>query len=243
MHSFISGLWAVSCFYQIPEMKEDLINSYSSSAQRVISLSVGYFFYDFFDMVVHDLKHSRELLVHHCLVILCFGLSVCTHYYQGYSLVALLVEVNSIFLHLRQMMLLYGIQKTSDLYRYNGILNIVTFVIFRVFTMGWMFQWLLSHRAELTTTVFGLGVFSLLVIMGMNFQLLFRVWKSDYKKRPVTGKSSDNQSLKYSEKLVNGEAVGSYTHVDPSYALNGKAFIPKPDGDSPTPSSKIVKND
>lgn len=170
------------CFLQIPAMKDDLINNYSVSAQGVISLSVGYFIYDLIDMAVHDAKRSSGLLIHHCLVVSCFGLSVCTNYYQGYSLVALLVEVNSIFLHFRQLMLLYGVDKSSVTYRVNGMLNLATFVIFRVFTMGGMLHWLLAHRADLSTTVFGLGVFSLIVIMGMNFQLLYRVWKSDYKK-------------------------------------------------------------
>ncbi|KAK3932495.1 TLC domain-containing protein 2, partial [Frankliniella fusca] len=231
-------------FYEIPEMRVDLINSYSPLAQGVISLSVGYFFYDFFDMAIHNLKRSSELLVHHCLVISCFGLSLCTHFYQGYSLVALLVEVNSIFLHLRQMMLLYGIQKTSSIYKLNGILNIVTFIIFRVFTMGWMLQWLVSHRTELTLTVFSLGVFSLIVIIGMNFQLLFRVWKSDYRKMPVSEKTNGTQhSLNYPERCVSGKTVGTHSQADPSYTLNGKVFIPKLDGDSPTSKSKTVKDD
>lgn len=39
-HNFFVLLYILS-FWQIPEMKDDLINNYSRSAQAVISLSVG----------------------------------------------------------------------------------------------------------------------------------------------------------------------------------------------------------
>lgn len=238
------------CFWQVPAMKKDLINSYSVSAHGAISLSVGYFMYDFLDMAIHDHKRSIDLLIHHCLVISCFGLSVCTRYYQGYSLVALLVEVNSIFLHLRQLMLLYGVQKSSKMYQLNGIFNIATFVVFRVFTMGGMFHWLLTHRTDLTVTVFGLGVFSLLVIMGMNFQLLFRVWKSDYKKRPTKSNHSVEESKPVSEhqlvehdQQINNEEYLHSRHKDSKVLQNGETTFSSLDADLALLNGKIVKQE
>lgn len=222
-------------------MREDLINSFSVSAQGVISLSVGYFLYDFVDMAIHDRRRSTELLFHHALVMTCFGLSVCTSYYQGYSLVALLVEVNSIFLHLRQLMLLFGISKGATIYKANSILNLGTFVVFRVFTMGGMFQWLLSHRSELTVTVFGLGVFALVAIMGMNFQLLYRVLKSDYLKR-----SDRNINKQQGSEASSGESpVQKFSNnADPS-AKNSKASVPRYEAELllPIPNGSNIKLD
>ena len=61
-------------------------------------------------------------------VLLCFGLSIVTRHYLGYGLVALLVEVNSVFLHIRQMLLIQGVSKRSLAYRLNSCLNVGTFV-------------------------------------------------------------------------------------------------------------------
>ncbi|XP_034251615.1 TLC domain-containing protein 2-like [Thrips palmi] len=236
VHSSITGIWSVICFLQIPEMQNDLINEFAVSAQGVISLSVGYFIYDFVDMAIHDRRRSTELLFHHVLVITCFGLSVCTSYYQGYSLVALLVEVNSIFLHLRQLMLLYGVSKGAPIYKANSVLNLGTFVVFRVFAMGGMLQWLLSHRSELTVTVFGLGVFSLIVIMGMNFQLLYRVLKSDYlkKSKPTVSKLASSTEVSADVPIVQKSDSGAHPSVQnsktsvPSY--EAELLLPIPNG-------------
>ncbi|KAJ8880374.1 hypothetical protein PR048_016843 [Dryococelus australis] len=55
------------------------------------------------------------------LVILCFGLAVSTRYYLGYGLMALLVEMNSIFLHMRQLLLIQGVPKSRLFYRLNSL--------------------------------------------------------------------------------------------------------------------------
>ena len=96
-------------------------------------------------MALHHRKRSSyELMIHHiCVsflcytyfflnhilsilffqVILCFGLSELTCPYIGYSVVALLVEVNSIFLHLRQLLIIQGFSKLEPTYRLNSLLN------------------------------------------------------------------------------------------------------------------------
>lgn len=76
-------------------------------------------------MAVHQRRPSTyELLIHHILVIICFALAVITKYYQGYALVALLVEVNSIFLHIRQLFIIQGWQKSYIIYKINSYFNL-----------------------------------------------------------------------------------------------------------------------
>ena len=44
--------------------------------------------------------------------------------YIGYAVGALLVEVNSVFLHLRQLLIIQGVSRTSATYRLTSLLNI-----------------------------------------------------------------------------------------------------------------------
>lgn len=84
---------------------------------------------------------------------------------------ALLVEVNSIFLHTRQLLIIQGAPRQHSFYRLNSLLNIGkrnfdermnngiqliepnylilgTFLIFRIVTLGWMTRWLVVHRDQ-----------------------------------------------------------------------------------------------
>ncbi|CAG2057614.1 unnamed protein product [Timema podura] len=115
-------------------------------------------------MINHRKRSSYELMIHHVVVIICFGLSVMTRYYLGYGLMALLVEVNSIFLHIRQLMLIQSLRKSHILYRLNSLLTIGTFIVFRITTLGWMTRWLVLHRDELSVTAFTIGSASNLLL-------------------------------------------------------------------------------
>ncbi|CAG0899870.1 unnamed protein product [Darwinula stevensoni] len=127
-HALITGLGAFLVMYLKPEIAEDLISTYSTPAHALVAISVGYFIVDSVDMYVNNKgRASYELLVHHVFVILCFGLTVVVGYYLGYAIVALICEVNSFFLHIRQLMLIQGVPKETSCYRLNSLINIGSF--------------------------------------------------------------------------------------------------------------------
>lgn len=200
IHSFITGGGACACFWWTPEMREDLVNPITIASHTLVSFSIGYFIYDLIDMAVNDRKSKTyELLLHHCMVILCFATAVTQGIYQGYALMALLVEVNSIFLHVRQIMILTDFSKMSAPYRINNSLNMGTFVVFRILTLGWMSRWLIHHRYDTPPFVFYLCAVTLTVIMVMNTTLLHRLLKSDYwqyPKHPTTPIQSEDRTKK-----------------------------------------------
>lgn len=118
IHSSITGIWAPLAFAAQPSLGADMIHAYSTSAHALISVSIGYFIYDFGDMAIYHRKGSTyELLVHHAMVILCFGIAVSTRTYVAYAALSLVVEINSIFLHARQLLMIGGVSKTSWIYR------------------------------------------------------------------------------------------------------------------------------
>ena len=86
IHSFITGTWAPYAFYEDPSLGNDMIRGFNTSIHILVSFSVGYFIYDFFDMFIYHKKRSTyELLVHHFLVILCYTIAVSTETYVSYA--------------------------------------------------------------------------------------------------------------------------------------------------------------
>uniref|UniRef100_A0A0A9VU59 TLC domain-containing protein 2 n=1 Tax=Lygus hesperus TaxID=30085 RepID=A0A0A9VU59_LYGHE len=195
IHSFITGIGACLCFYYTPEMRKDLVGPINLASQHLISFSIGYFTYDMLDMAMNDRKSKTyELLLHHFMVILCFSTAVTGRTYQGYSLMALLVEVNSIFLHVRQLMILTDFSKNSVAYRVNNSLNMGTFVVCRILTLGWMSRWLIHNRNDTSSFIFYLSGTSLTIIMGMNTTLLHRLLKADYWQYPKPATTPTQQT-------------------------------------------------
>ncbi|XP_043976453.1 TLC domain-containing protein 2 [Gambusia affinis] len=182
VHSFITAIWAVLCFFRHPQMAEDLIETHSVFSHSLVSLSIGYFIYDFLDMVCNQkLIQSWELLFHHVVVITCFGLSVVSCRYVGFSVVALLVEINSVFLHLRQILRMASMA-ASTLYRVNSIVNLGTYVVFRINTLAWMTRWLVLNRDKIPLLAYTLGSVGMAIMTVMNIILFCRLLRSDFLK-------------------------------------------------------------
>jgi len=181
IHSMLTGIWALLSFYWHPQMTKDLIGTYSTSSHLLVSVSVGYFIYDFMDMALYHRKRSSyELMIHHFCVILCFGLAELTRLYVGFAVVALLVEVNSVFLHTRQLLIIQGFSRAHSGYRLNSLVNVGTFLIFRILTLGWMTRWLVVHRDKVPFFAYTMGSIALAVIVLMNIVLFFRILHVDF---------------------------------------------------------------
>ncbi|KAJ8312695.1 hypothetical protein KUTeg_010068 [Tegillarca granosa] len=134
IHSLLSGLWAV---YEQPKMAEDVIKSHSVLAHTLISVSVGYFVYDLIDLLVYQRnRQTYELIGHH--IITCFSVAIVTKYYIGYAVISLIVELNSVFLHMRQLLQICGYPKQNKIYRLNSLVNLGTFVACRIAILAWM---------------------------------------------------------------------------------------------------------
>lgn len=165
----------------MPEMAEDLITVFSTLAQNLVALSLGYFVYDSIDMLrFHRTKKSYELLIHHAVILICFGIAIVMHTYIGYAIVALIVELNSIFLHIRQLMQLSGVSKKSSVFRLNGLLNLGTFIVFRIATLAWMTRWVIINREVIPLVFYAVGSIGLAIITAMSIVLFSRLLQSDF---------------------------------------------------------------
>ncbi|XP_073718902.1 TLC domain-containing protein 2 [Misgurnus anguillicaudatus] len=182
VHSIITGVLSVLCFFIHPKMAEDLIETHSVLSHALVAVSIGYFIYDFFDMVLNQkIGQSWELLFHHVVVITCFGISVLSCQYVGFAVVALLVEINSIFLHLRQVLRMANLAKTT-LYRINSMINLGTYVVFRINTLAWMTRWLVLNRERIPLISYTVGSVGLAIMTAINIVLFYRLMRSDFMK-------------------------------------------------------------
>uniref|UniRef100_A0A8C0ERG4 TLC domain-containing protein n=1 Tax=Bubo bubo TaxID=30461 RepID=A0A8C0ERG4_BUBBB len=112
-------------------------------------------------------------------VIVCFGIAVLLHQYVGFALVALLVEINSIFLHLRQILLMANLMHTTC-YRLNSIVNLGTYVVFRIATLAWMTRWLFLNRENVPPATYAVGTVGMAIMTPMNLILFYRLLRSDF---------------------------------------------------------------
>lgn len=114
-------------------------------------------------------------------VITCFGLSVLSNRYLGFAVVALLVEINSVFLHLRQILRMASMA-SGTLYRVNSMINLGTYVVFRINTLAWMTRWLVLNRDKVPLLAYTLGSVGMAIMTAMNIVLFCRLLRSDFLK-------------------------------------------------------------
>ncbi|XP_063150769.1 TLC domain-containing protein 2 [Candoia aspera] len=179
-HSLLSGFWALLGFYYYPPMGEDLIDQFSPSAHRLLGLSLGYFVQDFLDMMCNQkLRECWELLFHHSVVIVCFGFAFLIHRFVGFAMVALLVEINSVFLHLRTILLMAGLAHTTS-FRLTSLVNLGTYLVFRIMILAWMTRWLVLNRENVPTAPYAMGAVGMVVMLSINIILFCRLLRSDF---------------------------------------------------------------
>ncbi|XP_053561211.1 TLC domain-containing protein 2 [Bombina bombina] len=191
IHSLLTGSWALLSFYLLPEMAEDLISTTPSRfSHSLVAVSIGS------DLKYHNVIHISQSAWLKCAVkiiyterlfedtfsvITCFGISLLLHRYVGFSVVALLVEINSIFLHMRQILLMANLVKTIT-YRLNSLLNLGTYMIFRITTLAWMTRWLVLNRENIPLLTYTIGSVGLAIMTVMNIVLFYRLLRSDFLK-------------------------------------------------------------
>uniref|UniRef100_A0A0K0CW48 TLC domain-containing protein n=1 Tax=Angiostrongylus cantonensis TaxID=6313 RepID=A0A0K0CW48_ANGCA len=168
IHSVASGLWAAYVLLFYKRLFEDLINERTQVALELVYVSFGYLLHDFFDLVLNE-QSARiiELLFHHIVVITGFIVTLTsfsssftlfistihiyakvflvTRKYLGVVMFGLLMEINSVFLHTRSLMNLYGVKRKSTSFRLVALLNIITLAVFRLSVSFYLVYWAVGY--------------------------------------------------------------------------------------------------
>ena len=183
IHSMILTFLCTICFSIEPYLWLQLASTKSNIfAQTSASISIGYFIYDFYD-IVKGLKFANQwpVLIHHIIVVTEFVVAGWVYGLYNYLLVALSCEVNTIFLHLRQLFRLSKVQQNRIIYRLNKHINLFTYLVFRMATLFWMLYSVVRDRNKFPSVEFWFFGFMGISLMGViNIILLYRLVKSDY---------------------------------------------------------------
>lgn len=141
IHSTLCSLFIIYAVIICPKMFQDPILYSSNECYLLVAFSVGYFIYDFSDMYTN--KKAIEMYAvsaHHFIAISLFSYHLLNVYCLTYSLVALCMEFNSVFLHARKLLKLYGYQKSDLVYRITSFFNFLTFFIFRFGVFAYLYH-------------------------------------------------------------------------------------------------------
>ncbi|MBN3292161.1 TLCD1 protein, partial [Polypterus senegalus] len=197
VHSIVTGPGALCCVFLKPDMLVDIMLSFSHAAYLLVCVSSGYFIQDAADIIISGQSQaSWEFLVHHALVISSFLYTIYTHRYVAGSVLALFVEMNSIFLHSRLLLKLANAQ-TSDLYRVNKYVNLATYVLFRLGAQFYITWYILYNFNTLVHPSF-----FLVALMLMNLMILvyfYRLLRTDFLRPPKSRivLNGTNNNLKF----------------------------------------------
>jgi hypothetical protein len=133
IHSLLCSLWLIRIVtYRNMDLFNDLLGFVSWDTYLLLAFSCGYFLYDFYDIYANGyVRIEWVVCLHHAIVLLTFGYHMINLINIGYTVVALFMEFNSVFLHARKLLRFYNFKTDSLIVRANSIMNILTFVIFR----------------------------------------------------------------------------------------------------------------
>lgn len=222
-NTFVSWLHAIICsalflynIYDTPTIFDDMINAKTKIAYITISISAGYFFYDGLDIIFSNKTinaQAIEVLLHHFIIMAIIWVPLFTYQFVAYTLCSLAIEMNTVFLHLRFMCVFFAVDKSSGKYRIVAILNIVSFVLFRILTLCWMTRWIVLNRGLLHVGWFSLGSFGLAAMMIINIFLLQRLLQADFNKDHNLRKTSKEDSQNYSDKVDNQLNEANSNHL------------------------------
>ena len=133
VHSVLCSIWLLYILIaQHNELMADLLYAVTWDAYLVLAFSCGYFLYDFYDICANGyLKREWVVCVHHWIVLLSFSYHMINLMSIGYTVIALLMEFNSVFLHARKLLKFYAFKRTSFIVYANCLANIFSFIVFR----------------------------------------------------------------------------------------------------------------
>ncbi|XP_041456897.1 TLC domain-containing protein 2-like [Lytechinus variegatus] len=192
IHALIVGIFGTYCFFSNPELQEDLVNGYTLSSEIIIAFTGGYFAYDLLDLMAHNaFSNAWPLYTHHLVVLfLCFTILSLRQLYATIN-IAMILELNSIFLHGRQLLLMCGFSKQDMAYRINAFLNIFTYVVCRMGSMGFLCIWVIVTEQAVPPIIRKTGPYTLGAIFIINLVLFYRLIASDFGKKSSSSSKQD----------------------------------------------------
>ena len=123
-------------------------------------------------------RHLLELLLHHVIVLSCAIPCALFEKFAGLTMMAMTVEVNSVFLHSRRL-LKFCHQSSGFYYALNAVLNIISNILFRLIGCLWIIYYSVHNCQKLGLLWSSICVSGATLVLIMSFILLLRCIKVD----------------------------------------------------------------
>jgi hypothetical protein len=141
---------------------------------------VGYFIYNTLDsLTMYKTQVFYETMLHHFIVLTIYSIVLLTKNYIACVSVFIFFEINNIFLNIRQILFFYEYDKTKFFYRINSILNMLTFIVFRLGILVWVSLWFSESFAQMHILIALTVMFSLFIFSILNVILFVRCVRAD----------------------------------------------------------------
>jgi len=130
-------------------------------------------------------------------VLCCLAYSTAECRFIGHTVVGLVVEVNSVFLHLRKLMQIMHIGFKHPLYRIVCFINLISFVICRfAFSLTLISHGLFVYRYRMSTFYFSMLLPTVVIMWIINVVLFWRLFTNDMLRHgPVQQSADDDHTL------------------------------------------------
>ncbi|CAJ0929209.1 unnamed protein product, partial [Mesorhabditis belari] len=185
IHSSVSGFYFLIFFIRFPGlMFAAPMNYYGYLDTQILMVTFGYFIYDAYDLVVND-KFSIQtgvLLFHHVGAAIVISIVFASHKFVLFAYWALLMEVSSVFLHLRSI---FHFSKMSSNSRYSEVTrlilwgNLISFIVFRFLNQIWMVTWGIVNRNNMHLFYLVMCMVAQAAFFLINLSLFLRILYSD----------------------------------------------------------------
>uniref|UniRef100_A0AC34GQI3 TLC domain-containing protein n=1 Tax=Panagrolaimus sp. ES5 TaxID=591445 RepID=A0AC34GQI3_9BILA len=182
IHSIMSGTFALYfAYFHTVAMFEQPMHWYKPWARYGLLFSIGYFFHDMQDMLQFEIsRFTIELLLHHLSSIFAFGVAITSRKFVPFAYCALIMEANSIFLHIRTLMQLSkNSSKHIIFYKFIQLINVITFVGCRFGIQAWQIYWVYTHHNTMHIFFAALGYGGCIIFYIINGFLFLRILAAD----------------------------------------------------------------
>ncbi|XP_005102191.1 TLC domain-containing protein 2 [Aplysia californica] len=188
VHALIISIWCSVSLLAYPELFQNLLQHINYFTYFCVCLATGYFFYDFLDLIVNNkLFKMWEVSLHHIAVGGMFFYNVMLRGMIGFNVVAIAVEINSLFLHWRKLLQMVQTPYQSRHYLLIKYLNLLSFIVFRFGVLALITSSIFVWSHKVTTHYLVLISLSMLFMDVLNAILFWRLFKSDVLRGPSGG--------------------------------------------------------
>ena len=196
LHSVIGSVMSIMLLFNDPKVLQDPYGRKSEFLISFISMSLGYFIYDAVENIrSRPLSQCWEILFHHSIMVSTQLTTLLDTNLAMMMGVALLTEINSIFIHTRQLMLMAGQNMCHASYRLVSYLTIITFCI-RFAVVAWLLGCYMKIGEEMKFVQSKMLFVLSLAMLVLNVTLLMRICVADILQIPRPARSPINKVRK-----------------------------------------------